>query len=345
MNSLPTRIGSSGRHDSAQTSGLLARVLQLFSYLAHLVGIFMDGLASLFSRFRPSPTLVLKNRRLSIIKSLGEGGFSFVYLVRDASDGATYALKRVRLQLPEHEERFKAEVAAHRAVKSPYVVPMVDEELVKDGKGAAVEGLLLLPFFERGTVQDLIDRTTPTDFVPLARILRLAIDVCSGLKAFHSHDPALAFRDLKPANILINTEGQGVLMDLGSVAPARVTLTSRREALALQELCAETATAPFRAPELFDPPSSGVVDERTDVWALGCTIYAMAYRMSPFDGTTTATMSGRVSFPSRDPYGPAFRQLIESALATDYGRRPTVMDIQERCRVMLQGADGGDGQV
>lgn len=55
-------------------------------------------------------------------------------------------------------------------------------------------------------------------------------------------------------------------MDLGSVAPARVQITSRHEALALQELCAETATAPFRAPELFDPPSNGNIDERTDVW-------------------------------------------------------------------------------
>jgi serine/threonine kinase 16 len=70
-------------------------------------------------------------------------------------------------------------------------------------------------------------------------------------------------------------------MDLGSVSPARVRITSRREAMALQELCAETVTAPFRAPELFEPRSDMIVDEKTDVWAFGCTVYAMAYRTSP----------------------------------------------------------------
>lgn len=70
-------------------------------------------------------------------------------------------------------------------------------------------------------------------------------------------------------------------MDLGSVTQARVNITSRREALQLQELCAETCTAPYRPPELFEPPSSCVITETTDVWSLGCTIYAMAYKESP----------------------------------------------------------------
>jgi serine/threonine kinase 16 len=75
-------------------------------------------------------------------------------------------------------------------------------------------------------------------------------------------------------------------MDLGSVAPARLSITSRKEAVALQELCAETVTAPFRAPELFDLPSDALIDERTDIWALGCTIFAMAYRNSPCKSRT-----------------------------------------------------------
>jgi serine/threonine kinase 16 len=71
---------------------------------------------------------------------------------------------------------------------------------------------------------------------------------------------------LKPANILLNVDHEPVLSDLGSVAPARVKLSSRKDALAFQELCAQTVTAPFRAPEMFDPPSNGTIDEKTDVW-------------------------------------------------------------------------------
>ncbi|KAJ3149221.1 Serine/threonine-protein kinase 16 [Geranomyces variabilis] len=323
--------------DSSSTTRSPAYIL---SYISHLFSLLWIWMAGFFDKFRPAPTLRLKTRALKIVKPLGEGGFSFVYLVQDAADGAMYALKRVRIQLPEHEERLKMEIAAHRAVTSPYVVRLVDEDVIRAGR-AVTEGLLLLPFYERGTVQDLIDRTPVNEFIPLERILKISIDICSGLAAFHANDPVLAFRDLKPANVLIGTNGEAVLMDLGSVSPARVTLSSRREALALQELCAETATAPFRAPELFDPPSNGKVDERSDVWALGCTIYAMAFRNSPFDGTTTAAMSGRVSFPGRDPYGPAFRELISSALMTDYGSRPSVAQMQEKCRVMLESSRGG----
>jgi serine/threonine kinase 16 len=71
---------------------------------------------------------------------------------------------------------------------------------------------------------------------------------------------------MKPANILLDAQGEAVLMDLGSVTEARLQLKSRREAISLQDLCAETVTAPFRPPELFDPPSHGLIDESTDVW-------------------------------------------------------------------------------
>ena len=76
----------------------------------------------------------------------------------------------------------------------------------------------------------------------------------------------MAFRDLKPANVLIGDNNDAVLMDLGSVTNARIKLESRKDALALYDYCAETVTAPFRPPELYDPPSIGQVDESSDIW-------------------------------------------------------------------------------
>lgn len=55
-------------------------------------------------------------------------------------------------------------------------------------------------------------------------------------------------------------------MDLGSVSPARVRLLTRADAMRLQDLAAETVTAPFRPPELFDPPSDCEITEATDIW-------------------------------------------------------------------------------
>lgn len=155
----------------------------------------------------------------------------------------------------------KREIAAHQQVNdSVYVVKLVDSSIIYAGS-SAVEGLLLLPFYPGGTVQDLIDKHQK---IPLKRILSITADICRGLIAFHTKN--LSFRDLKPANCLIDGAGRAVLMDLGSVSTARLAINSRKEALALQELCAESCTAPFRAPELFDPPSDSVINETCDIW-------------------------------------------------------------------------------
>lgn len=94
-------------------------------------------------------------------------------------------------------------------------------------------------------------------------------------------------------------------------------------ALKLQELCAESCTAPFRAPELFEPPSSGEVNETSDVWSLGCTVYALAYGESPFDGGATAAIGGRIRFPPSDGYGDDFRKFIMSMIVVDHKVRPS----------------------
>ncbi|KAI9091311.1 kinase-like domain-containing protein [Phlyctochytrium arcticum] len=301
------------------------------SKVAYYCSLLVTFVVTFFSRFKSQARIRLNNRNLIVLRSLGEGGFAFVSLVKDASTSELMALKRARIQLPEHEQRIKKEIEAHGKVRSNHVVPLIDSALVRGSNGMQ-EGLLLLPYFERGTVQDVIDRKGP---LPLAAALRYTIHVCEGLAAFHSCNPPLAFRDLKPANILISSpDNLGVLTDLGSVAPARVSLTNRQDALALQEECAETVTAPYRAPELFDTPSQGFLTEQSDIWGLGCTIYAMLYGESPFDGSLTAAMSGQIPFPNKDSYPSAIREIISDCLRTDWTKRPSAQGVAERCRIL-----------
>lgn len=71
-----------------------------------------------------------------------------------------------------------------------------------------------------------------------------------------------------------------ILMDFGSARPARIDIPNRSVALAQQDYAAEYATMPYRAPELFDVKVGVTLDERVDIWSLGCTLFALAVRVT-----------------------------------------------------------------
>ncbi|KAL1899646.1 Serine/threonine-protein kinase env7 [Ceratocystis pirilliformis] len=104
--------------------------------------------------------------------------------------------------------------------------------------------------------------------------------------------PATSFahRDIKPGNIMIDDSGTGpILMDLGSVAPSPLFVTSHSQAVAVQDTAAEHSTMPYRAPELFDVHNGAVIDTKVDIWSLGCTLYACLVGKSPFEARSDET--------------------------------------------------------
>ncbi|KAJ1558063.1 hypothetical protein HK096_003750 [Nowakowskiella sp. JEL0078] len=305
----------------------------------------------------PQPAILINNRSFQVIKPLGEGGFSFVYLVRESGSTRLFALKKVRLQLPEQVDRFKGEVAAMKMVNSPHVVKLEEATLLNGKDGQPLEGFILLQFYVNGTIQDLIDRTPSTEYISLRLILQYSIDICDGLLIFQlssKQKTPYAFRDLKPANVLLDDQDRAVLMDLGSVAPARVHISTRRDAIALQDVAAETVTAPFRAPELFDPLTNSTIDERTDSWYFFSlaqnitywTVFLKGLLVVRFlqwptelhlviDGSMTAAVGGKIPFPAKaDPYGKAFRTLLQMILVNDMKIRPTVEQISKKIRIL-----------
>lgn len=101
---------------------------------------------------------------------------------------------------------------------------------------------------------------------------------------------AYCHRDIKPGNIMIDDDGRTpILMDLGSLAPSPTPITSRSLAIAVQDTAAEHSTMPYRAPELFDVKTGSVIDEKVDIWSLGCTMYACLVGKSPFEARSDET--------------------------------------------------------
>ena len=191
-----------------------------------------------------------------------------------------------------------------------------------------------------------------------AKVLRIFIQVCEGLRCMHEHDPPYAHRDIKPHNVLVRgvdgpMGGQGVeavLMDFGSVREARRTINSRMEALRLQEDAEAHCTAAYRAPELFDVPSECTVGEKVDIWSLGCCLYYLLRGESPFEyalgssggSIALAVLSGKYSWegPGVCDCGGAedadeFRALVDACLTLDQAKRPSVKELIKRCEALL----------
>lgn len=109
---------------------------------------------------------------------------------------------------------------------------------------------------------------------------------------------------------MIDDDGRTpILMDLGSLAPSPIAITSRSLAIAVQDTAAEHSTMPYRAPELFDVKTGSIIDTKVDIWSVGCTLYACLVGKSPFEARSEETggslsmcvLGGDWRFPDETP--------------------------------------------
>ena len=330
---------------------------------------FLDAAAK---QIMPPEEVTVERTRFAVQRPLGEGGFSFVFLVREVPDarGQDFALKRVLLGDGEDEDeavssRFgnsavEREIAVMRATDHPHALPLLRAEIespnITETSRARRRAHMVFPAFPEGTVLDRCLANPPGAAFTKTQLLRLTKQIATALAYLHEHPRfgPLAHRDVKPGNVLIETgrmEHQGglkaVLMDFGSCRPARVSVRDRAGALRVQERAARECTAPFRAPELFDTPSRCDLDERVDVWSLGCLLFAGANGgRSPFESAlgqtggslALAVLSGKVAWPEEAPEDEAdaaLRDVVAFLLRKDWRERPTARDAVARIEARL----------
>lgn len=265
--------------------------------------------------------LYINNVRYIIKEKLGEGGFSTIDLVENVATKKCFVAKRIICHSVDDQKIALQEIEYCKKLKHPNIIELIDSTFKGSADivvNATSEVFMVLPFYRRGTLFDYLDnRSINKDHLSVAEIIRIFMDICSAVKYMHDFKPeSLAHRDLKTANVCLTDGLSPILMDLGSVAPAKVQVCGSQDAQKLQDLAAERCSMPYRAPELFNVKSFCVVDERTDVWSLGCLLYAMCYFKSPFDAVyergdsvALAVISGKIDFPEDTPYSQVYFQM------------------------------------
>lgn len=273
------------------------------------------------------------------------GAFAFVYKVMSINkddNKEMYALKKIICQTEEQMDQARKEVQMMTCIKHPNILSLVDccEQLSSKTTGGHTEMLLLMPLMAY-SLQSIIDNgcgypsCSLSDGLDVLNILRQCVE---GVTAIHSH--GVRHGDLKPANILLSTSYHAVITDFGSASEIPFTVTSRSVALEVQERASEFSTASYRAPELFNTPSSCTIAGEPDVWAIGCIMYCLFYSQTPFESpseglSTLAVMSAHYSIPESNVWSQDYLDVIDSCLRADPADRTTIEDLLVTLKCIL----------
>ncbi|KAI9682869.1 MAG: hypothetical protein M1829_006303 [Trizodia sp. TS-e1964] len=141
--------------------------------------------------FSSSSQLKINSRSLKILRLLGEGGFSYVYLVSDTATGSLYALKKIRCPFgQESVSQALKEVEAYTLfTSSPHIIHSVDHIVAADKSDPGAKTVyILLPYYRRGNLQDMINANLVNgEKTDELRLMKLILTVCQALKAMHQY--------------------------------------------------------------------------------------------------------------------------------------------------------------
>jgi serine/threonine-protein kinase len=215
--------------------------------------------------------------RYRILGELGRGAMGIVYKAEDPNLDRVVALKTISVDpdaegVDEYRKRFIVEAKAAGKLNHPSIVTTFD---CGEHEGLAYLAMELVD----GT--DLRSRMLK-EAIPPAEALEIARQVAEGLA--YAHDRGVVHRDIKPGNIMVNTEGQAKIMDFGL---ARMRAADHKTTTGMV-----LGTPRYMSPEQI----SGLpVDQRSDVFSLGIVLYEMLTGTRLFSGDDMAQVTHQIT--------------------------------------------------
>lgn len=211
------------------------------------------------------PTGTLVYDRFRVKKLLGYGGYGNVYLVEDevVFPGNQYALKESLSTTTSERRQFSRESKWLTSLRHPNL-PRVTEEFEWNSRLYFV-----MAYVAGENLEDRVDRMGP---LPEDQVLRWILPICDAVAYLHGQKRPIIHRDIKPGNIIVTKDGRPWLVDFG-IAKVLQPGPSRKTTRA-----ARAVSGGYSPLEQY---TRGGTDVRSDVYALGATLYHLLTGICP----------------------------------------------------------------
>lgn len=227
----------------------------------------------------------LVDGKYKILSKVGQGGMSVVWMAINEKANKTWAVKEVRkdgtLDFEAVKQGLVAETDILKKLSHPNLPSIVD---VIDTEESFI---IIMDYIQGNSLNRALEEygAQPQEYV-----IGWAKQLCDVLGYLHTRQPAIIYRDMKPANIMLKPDGNVMLIDFG-------TAREFKEKNLADTTC--LGTVGYAAPEQFG--GMGQTDARTDIYCLGATLYHLVtgcnpseppYEMKPIRQINPALSSG-----------------------------------------------------
>ncbi len=206
------------------------------------------------------------DNKYEILKQIGKGGMSTVYLAMDKRLNKQWAVKEINKAANDKNnevvvQSLLAEANLMKRLDHPSLPRIVD--IIDNGRTIYV----IMDYIEGESLDKILNTNGPQ---PQALVVEWAKQLCNVLSYLHNQKPPIIYRDMKPANIMLKPEGNLKLIDFGIAREYKQNNMTDTVSL---------GTRGYAAPEQFG--GMGQTDARTDIYCLGVTLYHLLTGQNP----------------------------------------------------------------
>ena len=202
--------------------------------------------------------------KYEILKEIGRGGMSIVYLAMDKRLNKQWAVKEIKKKGSSKNDEIVVNslLAEANLIKRldhtalPRIVDIIDN-------GATI--YVIMDYIEGESLDKILEVEGPQ---PEEKVIEWAMQICDALKYLHSQKPPIIYRDMKPANVMLKPEGNIKIIDFGIAREYKEQKLKDTTVL---------GTKGYAPPEQY----SGQTDARSDIYALGMTMHHLLTGVDP----------------------------------------------------------------